>query len=220
MNIIDKKYQTKNISSWINTCEYIVLHHTWSIGKGNLPVLLWERATKVSAHYLIDQDWTIIQLAEDKQITWHAWESKRDWKTNLNKYSIGIEIEWPWFTSKQYISVKKLIEFLLKKYNIPTQNIIRHKDIAPNRKTDISDSFRNTKHKTRNEYQQSFNSLPIILMWFYQDLRKKECENIPKEQRIFKDPASACEKIKTLSSGEQTTEILYLIALLLQRIKK
>ena len=48
---------------------------------------------KVSCHYFIERNGTIYRMVNDNQIAWHAGKSK--WKdiNNLNKHSIGIEIQ-------------------------------------------------------------------------------------------------------------------------------
>lgn len=58
-----------------------------------------------------------------------------------------------------------------------------------------------------------------IIMAFYKDLREKEVGNIPQEQRVFKDPKAAFEKIDKLTEKEKTEELLYLMWILLQRLK-
>ena len=131
----------KNKSAWANKCEYIVLHHTWVIGDGNIPVLLGERSARVSCHFLIRQNGDAIKLWDPKWILWHCGYSAWNWKTDLNRYSVGIEVEWPWFTSAQKKTLKSLTEHLMAVLNIPKQNVIRHKDIAPGRKTDPHDSL-------------------------------------------------------------------------------
>lgn len=45
-----------------------------------------------------------------------------------------------------------LIQHLMSVFNIPNTKVIRHKDIAPRRKTDIADTYWNKKFKTFNEY--------------------------------------------------------------------
>lgn len=154
---------TKNYTKGIvNRKQYIVLHHTWNTAlQGNLNVLMWVRPSTnpVSAHYLIDQTWLVHTIAPDGYVTRHAGTSYRDGKKGLNLFSIGIEILGPdetgQFTYEQKVAVKTLVRDLMKKYNIPQKNVIRHKDIAPGRKTDVADSFRYPKYKTRSEYQKS-----------------------------------------------------------------
>jgi len=152
--------ETKNKTPGVNTCEYIILHHTatweWTI-KWVINWFIWSR--QASAHYVIDTNGDIYKIWNDKDVLWHAWLSKWQWKTDLNKYSIWIEIIWPlanwWFTDKQKDSTGELLKYLSDKYGIKKENILRHKDISPGRKTDIADSFWNKKFKTFDDYKNS-----------------------------------------------------------------
>ena len=92
---------------------------------------------KVSAHYFIKNNGEVINLVPDLYEAWHA--GKSSWKKfkSLNKLSIGIEISNPGhdygykkFSSKQISSLMKLLQYLIKKYNIKKQNILGHSDIA------------------------------------------------------------------------------------------
>ena len=40
-------------------------------------------------------------------------------------------------------------------FKIPKENVLRHKDIAPNRKNDIADIFWNNKYASWKDYQDS-----------------------------------------------------------------
>jgi hypothetical protein len=92
----------------------------------------------VSPHYIIGRDGKIYQLVADQNIAYHAGVSKMpDGRTNVNNFSIGIEIvetgsESP--SSAQYSSLKYLVSYLKGKYKI--KNILGHSDIAPGRKDD------------------------------------------------------------------------------------
>lgn len=46
-------------------------------------------------HYCIDENGDKYKLGNDTDILWHAGESSWDGKTDLNKYSIGIEVIGP-----------------------------------------------------------------------------------------------------------------------------
>lgn len=154
--------QRTNNTSWKrNTKEYIVLHHTatwhWTIA---WVLNAFKRSgSLVSAHYVIDTNWDLYKFNSDNDILWHAWISEWEWKTGLNKYSIWIEIigPLPWFTTAQKKTFRDLTKSLMLQYNIPSQKIIRHKDIAPNRKVDINDSFWNDDYNTREDFQRSFD---------------------------------------------------------------
>lgn len=92
----------------------------------------------VSAHYLIARSGKIYQLVENKNIAYHAGESKvPDGRTGVNAFSIGIEMVNTTsgkFTSDQYEALNSLIKTLKKQYSI--KYILGHDDIAPGRKTD------------------------------------------------------------------------------------
>lgn len=92
----------------------------------------------VSPHYLIDRKGNIYRLVSDKNIAYHAGESKMpDGRTNVNNFSLGVEImntekEGP--TASQYSSLNKLISQLKTTYKI--KNVLGHSQIASGRKTD------------------------------------------------------------------------------------
>ena len=55
------------------------------------------------------------------------------------RFSIGIEIvntktESP--AGAQYLALTQLVRYLQQEYDIPLENILGHKDVAPDRKTD------------------------------------------------------------------------------------
>lgn len=126
-------YQTKNISSWTNTDTFIVLHDTGVIGKGNLNYLLWKWASRWSAHILITREWKAYKLADPKQITRHAGESRRGKLKYMNKYAIWIEIEGnadeP-YPDVEYEKVVDVIKHLTKNFPIPYDHILKHADIT------------------------------------------------------------------------------------------
>ena len=156
--MIKETLQTKNKSAWKNTCQYIVLHHT-ATKEGTIKWVLRQlTAWPVSCHFVIDTNGDIYKIGELTDILWHAGVSEWKGKENMNQYSIGIEVIWPlpWFTNAQRESVKKLVSKLIKDLNIPVDRIIRHKDIAPGRKTDIDDSFWSDLYKTFTDYQKSY----------------------------------------------------------------
>ena len=92
----------------------------------------------VTAHYLIDRKGTIYQLVVDKNIAYHAGESKTpDGRTNVNYFSIGIELmntEKDKNTKEQYSSLKNILSELKKTYSI--KYVLGHDDISPKRKSD------------------------------------------------------------------------------------
>jgi len=92
----------------------------------------------VSPHYLIDRKGNIFRLVKEENIAYHAGGGKMpDGRTNINDFSIGIELlyhenETP--NEIQYQKLVNLVKNLKSKYKI--DYILGHKDIAPSRKTD------------------------------------------------------------------------------------
>lgn len=132
-----------------NTCEYIVVHHTGT-KKGTIKGVLdglYRRPDYASCHYCVDTNGDVYKIGNDTDILWHAGVSSWGNKTDMNKYSIGIEVIGPMsdggFTDEQRLSVKLLIRDLCAAHSIPQKNVLRHKDIAPGRKVDIADTFWN-----------------------------------------------------------------------------
>ena len=128
--------------------KFIIIHYTGMKSEINALKRLTDQGSKVSAHYFIKNNGSIITLIPDLYEAWHA--GKSNWRSykSLNKYSIGIEINNPGhnngyknFNSKQILSVEKLLEFLIKKYNIRLHNVLGHSDIAPIRKKDPGEKF-------------------------------------------------------------------------------
>lgn len=172
--------QTKNKTAGVNTCQFIVLHHT-ATGEDTIKGVLKTLTTgAVSCHYVVDTNGDVYKIGEDKDILWHAGASAWGNLTDLNRFSIGIETIWPLsdggFTDAQRDSVGKLVIELSKKYWIWKGNILRHKDIAPARKTDIADTFWNKQFKSFDEYKAALfsnASKPMIAKSKYADIRDK-----------------------------------------------
>jgi N-acetylmuramoyl-L-alanine amidase len=145
----------------------IVLHHTASNStEGDLATLRRPNgADSVSAHYLIGRDGTIYQLVPDDRAAWHAGESAlRGVPTDMNARSIGIEItndglgQTP-FTPEQYAALRQLVPHLVATYDIPIENIVGHKDIAPDRKIDPAANFETARVLSAVERLQELEKL-------------------------------------------------------------
>lgn len=92
----------------------------------------------VSAHYVIGRDGSIYSLVNEKNIAFHAGKSQLpNGQTNLNACTIGIELmtsfdEAP--TEQQIYSLTLLVNDIKTRHKI--DYVLRHSDIAPDRKTD------------------------------------------------------------------------------------
>ena len=127
---------------------YIIFHYTGMISEKKAIDRLTNKNSKVSSHYFIKRDGTIIKMVPEKFTAWHAglscWKSHK----NLNNKSIGIEIQnsghmnkYEGFSIKQIKSLLLLTKILKKTYNIKSKNFLGHSDIAPNRKMDPGEKF-------------------------------------------------------------------------------
>ena len=131
-----------------NQIKFIIFHYTGMKKESEVIKKLIDVKSKVSCHYLIKNNGEIVVMVPDLYEAWHAGVSS--WKNHkfLNKHSIGIEISNPGhyynykkFSKKQTQSLKRLSQFLIKKYRINQKNILGHSDIAPNRKKDPGENF-------------------------------------------------------------------------------
>ena len=127
---------------------YIIFHYTGMLSEKKAIKRLTNKNSKVSCHYFIKRDGTIINMVPDKFVAWHAGLSS--WKShkNLNNKSIGIEIQnsghinkYECFSIKQINSLLSLTKILKKRYNIKSKNFLGHSDIAPSRKKDPGEKF-------------------------------------------------------------------------------
>lgn len=120
----------------------VIIHSSYNVLGGDPysldKILDIYKSYGVAPHYIISRDGKVYRLVEDKNITYHAGESKvPDGRTGVNNFSVGIEIinsktEGP--SGAQYESLKGLIGYLKGKYKI--KYVLGHKDIAPGRKDD------------------------------------------------------------------------------------
>ena len=128
--------------------KFIIFHYTGMKKENEAIKKLTNYKSKVSCHYLINNNGGILNLVPDLYIAWHAGVSAWKRYQSLNKYSIGIEISNPGhkysykkFSKKQIKSILKLTSFLIKKYKIKSKYILGHSDIAPARKKDPGEKF-------------------------------------------------------------------------------
>ena len=141
LNYSKKTRRKKNI-------RFLILHYTGMQSARVSLNRLKNPKFKVSCHYFIGRNGKVFRMVEDNKTAWHAGKSKWKHFNNLNKYSIGIEIQnkghrinYQNFTKKQIFSLIQLIKKLLKKYKIKKENVLGHSDIAPLRKLDPGEKF-------------------------------------------------------------------------------
>ena len=131
-----------------NKIKFIIIHYTGMKRETDAIQRLQDPKSKVSSHYLIKANGDVLSLVPDLYEAWHAGVSNWKYFKSLNKNSIGIEITNPGhkygyrnFSSKQIFSLKKLLNFLMKRYRIKKYCILGHSDISPGRKKDPGEKF-------------------------------------------------------------------------------
>ena len=166
--------------------KFIIIHYTGMKIESKEVRRLLNLKSRVSAHYFIKNDGTIINMVPEEYIAWHAGVSC--WKNykSLNKHSIGVEISNPGhkhgyrnFSHKQISSLTKLLKKFKEKYKIKKKNILGHSDISPFRKMDPGEKFpwkRLSSHNlgkwyVENKLKCKFNPKQIEIL-FYKNLLK------------------------------------------------
>lgn len=97
---------------------------------------------KVSSHFLIRRDGSLIQFVPCSKRAWHAGQSNWQGRERCNDFSVGIELEgsdYDAFEDAQYLRLNQLLSALKSAY--PIEAVVGHSDIAPGRKTDPGPYF-------------------------------------------------------------------------------
>jgi N-acetylmuramoyl-L-alanine amidase len=123
--------------------DMLILHYTGMRTAAEAIERLCAPEAQVSAHYLIDEDGTVLRLVPEERRAWHAgvafWAGRRD----INSASIGIELVNPGhdfgyrpFPEPQMAALEALCRDLLARHPIPARHVLGHSDVAPRRKAD------------------------------------------------------------------------------------
>ena len=165
----------------IKEIKFVIMHYTGMQSEIESIYRLKDPKFKVSSHYLINRKGEVTQMVLDHKIAWHAGKSRWKQFSNLNKYSIGIELVnkghqfgYENFSKKQITSLINLCKVLKKKYLIKSENFLGHSDIAPLRKKDPGERF---PWKKLSSYK--------IGKWYEEKKREKIEENKKKLRIVF-----------------------------------
>ena len=91
---------------------------------------------KVSAHFLVRRDGSVVQFVPVERRAWHAGASSWRGRSRCNDFSVGIELEGAEeepFAPAQYESLVSLLKQL--RSTLPLRDICAHSDVAPGRQT-------------------------------------------------------------------------------------
>jgi N-acetylmuramoyl-L-alanine amidase len=126
----------------------IILHYTGMESEDAALKRLCDPASGVSCHYLIRENGAVLQLVPESRRAWHAGVSSWAGETDMNSFSIGIEIAngghdfgLPAYPDIQIAALIALCRDIVSRRKIPAHRILAHSDIAPLRKRDPGEHF-------------------------------------------------------------------------------
>lgn len=126
----------------------VVLHYTGMVSAEAALARLTDASSRVSAHYLIAEDGTVLRLVDEAARAWHA--GAGGWRDidDVNSASVGIELANPGhefgyvpFAEPQIAALEPLLEAIRGRHRIASAMVVGHSDIAPSRKEDPGELF-------------------------------------------------------------------------------
>jgi N-acetylmuramoyl-L-alanine amidase len=146
MPIVDAP--SPNFDGRILPVSMIVLHYTGMPDAAGAIERLRDPTAKVSCHYLVDEDGTVLRLVDESKRAWHAGRSHWREIDDINSASVGIEIvnpghDWGYrpFPQAQLDALIPLVADIKERHGITRGNVVGHSDIAPARKRDPGELF-------------------------------------------------------------------------------
>ncbi len=128
--------------------DMLVIHYTGMQSAKAARERLCDPASKVSAHYVIDEDGSIAALVPEDRRAWHAGVSFWRGHTDINARSVGVELVNPGheygyrpFPEPQMAAFEELAKAILGRHSIPARNVVGHSDVAPRRKEHPGELF-------------------------------------------------------------------------------
>ena len=128
--------------------DILLMHYTGMRSAEEALTRMCSAEAKVSAHYMVDEDGTIISMVQESDRAWHAGVSYWLGKENVNGSSIGVEIVNPGhefgyrpFPRSQIEAVIELCTGILERHPISPDRVLGHSDVAPSRKEDPGELF-------------------------------------------------------------------------------
>jgi N-acetylmuramoyl-L-alanine amidase len=128
--------------------DVLILHYTGMQSAQDAIDRLRDPVSRVSSHYVVDEDGSVLRLVPEARRAWHAGVSYWRGHNELNARSIGIEVvnpghEWGYrdFPALQMAVVCDLCLGILLRHPIPARNVVAHSDVAPDRKEDPGEKF-------------------------------------------------------------------------------
>ena len=128
--------------------DILLLHYTGMQSGSAALERLCDPDSKVSAHYLVEEDGQVFHLVPEERRAWHAGVAEWQGAGDINARSLGIEIVNPGhefgyrpFPIGQMAAVRRLALDILARHPIPAARVLGHSDVAPLRKEDPGELF-------------------------------------------------------------------------------
>jgi N-acetylmuramoyl-L-alanine amidase len=126
----------------------LVLHYTGMESATAALQRMGDAASRVSAHYMIDEDGAVTRLVDEGERAWHAGVACWRGSSDVNGRSVGIELVNPGhefgyrpFPEPQMTGLENLARDILSRHPIDARNVVGHSDVAPARKIDPGELF-------------------------------------------------------------------------------
>lgn len=128
--------------------DILLLHYTGMKSAASARDWLCSAQSRVSCHYLVDEEGAITQMADEMARAWHAGVSCWEGESDINSRSIGIEIQNPGhdfgyceFPERQISVIIELIRDIAGRHAIVPHHVLAHSDVAVGRKIDPGEKF-------------------------------------------------------------------------------
>ncbi len=139
----EKNYEARPLGA---SPSILLLHYTGMETMEAARDRLSDPQSKVSAHYLVDEDGSVFDLVPEDMRAWHSGVSYWAGESDINSASIGVEIVNPGhefgyrpFPLEQMQSVLTLCHGIQARHDI--RHVLAHSDVAPERKQDPGELF-------------------------------------------------------------------------------
>jgi N-acetylmuramoyl-L-alanine amidase len=127
---------------------FLIMHYTGLESFQRSIDVLRDPSCEVSCHYVVDTDGRVVQMVREADRAWHAGLSFWQGETDINSWSIGIEIQnpghacgYPDFAEAQMRTVENLAGDIIARHQVRPEHVLAHSDIAPQRKDDPGEKF-------------------------------------------------------------------------------
>ena len=131
-----------NIHGKLRQAKYIIVHASGQsredLDAAELEYLISDRSDFVYHAYVADNG-SVTQLAPWDALLWHAGRSAWGEDSDLNDLAIGVAFgasETGVYTPEQLNTMRELVELLMRRFDIPADCVLGHKEVSPGRKSD------------------------------------------------------------------------------------